>query len=99
VLEVLHVEVAGGTVEFEDEASGGEVDVQLFGGFDEGFTLLYDQIYEFLSLLNYRRFTLMEILEYFLFELASRSLNLILLIITSIKYQSYLYQDIHQGTQ
>lgn len=41
VLEILHVEAAGGAVEFEDEASGGEIDVQLFGCFDEGFTLVY----------------------------------------------------------
>lgn len=41
----------------------------------------------------------MEILEYFLLELASRSLNFILLIITSIKYQSYLYHGSQKAYQ
>lgn len=41
----------------------------------------------------------MEILEYFLLELASRSLNFILLIIKSIKYQSYLYHDFIKAYQ
>ncbi len=80
VFEVLHIKLPRGLIEFNDESGCGEVDVELFGGFDEGFSLVDNQIDQLLPFLNQELITHMEILEYFLFELASRSLNFILLL-------------------